>query len=67
MSNLVNGIQSEMSRCRELVPLYEQIPNGAGVLGAHIIKQTISASEKAIADGDTIAMLKCYEVLRNTE
>lgn len=63
--NLIDGMQREMNRCRELLKLYEQIPTGT--FGAAVIKQGISKAEKAIADDSIVEMLKSYEALKGFE
>jgi len=65
MPNLMEGLQKEMNRCRELVKLYEEIPTGG--FGATMIKQDISNAEKAIAGGDIVEMLKIFKVLQECE
>lgn len=45
--NLIEGIQEEVNRCKELLEAYKQIPTG--IFGAAMIKQEILNAEKAIA------------------
>ena len=63
--NLIEGLQSEMNRCRELVELYDEIP--AGAFGSTMIKAEIKKAESAIASGDTVKMLSCYKSLQECE
>ena len=65
MGNLIEGIQSQMNRCREVLKIYEQVPQGG--FGTMMIKQSIAAAEKSIASGDVIEMLKCYKALEGIE
>lgn len=60
--NLIEGLQKEMERCRELVKIYEQIPTGS--FGAAMIRQDIEHAEKAIADNNMFDMLACYKKLK---
>jgi len=60
--NLIEGLQEEMSRCHELLKLYEEIPTGA--FGAMMIKKEILDAEKAIANGDTIEMMRSCKSLK---
>jgi hypothetical protein len=60
--NLIEGLQEEMSRCREFLLEYEAIPQG--IFGATIIKQEIKKAEQTIATGDTIGMMMSYESLK---
>jgi len=64
---LISGLFSEMNRVRDLKKLYEQLPDGAGCFGAIILSEMIGDAEKAISEGDTIAMLLCYDNLRLAE
>lgn len=61
--NLIEGLLSEMNRVRELIPLYD-LPNGAGAFAIAQMKESIVKAEAAIADGDVIAELQCYEELK---
>lgn len=63
--NLIEGLQYEMNRCRELLKMYESIPQG--VFGATVIKQSIKEAEEAINNGDTVQMMACYEQLKSHE
>ena len=65
MENLIEGLQSQMNRCREVLKIYEEIPQG--VFGATMIKQAIAAAEIAIAGDDVTEMLKCYKGLEGIE
>ena len=60
--NLIEGLQEEMNRCRELVKEYDAIPQG--VFGATMIRQEIKIAENAIALEDTIAMIKALKDLQ---
>ena len=42
--NLIEGLQEEMSRCKEVLREYEAIPQG--VFGATMIKLEIKKAEK---------------------
>jgi hypothetical protein len=62
MANIIEGIQQEVVRCRELLKQYEAIPQGA--FGAIMIKQTIAEAESAVAHGDTVEMIRKYQELK---
>ncbi len=66
MPNLIEGLHDEMNRCRELIKQYEAI-GPAGAFGKAVIQQTIKRAETAIAQGDTIEMLRVYDALKNHE
>lgn len=66
MANLIEGLQEELNRNRELLKEYEKIgPNGA--FGAHFIREGIKAAEAAIGQGDTINMMQCLENLKENK
>ena len=60
--NLIEGLLSEMNRCRKLIVIYNTIPTGA--FGAAMIKEDIVAAEEAMVSGDTVQMLRCYKSLK---
>jgi hypothetical protein len=62
----MEGIIKELNRNRELLKEYEDI-GVAGAFGATMIKMSIKNAEKAMGEGDTIEMLKCYEELKNNK
>ena len=63
--NLIDGLNTELKRAKELLELYESIPTGG--FGAAIIKQTIQDAECCIQLGDTVGMLDAYQRLQNLE
>ena len=63
--NLIEGLNSELTRARELLKLYEEIPTGG--FGAMMIRQAIYDAEKSIAHGDTVGMLEAYKALEALE
>ena len=66
MMNLIEGLQSEMNRCRELRKQYEAI-GLPGNFGKAMINAAIKVAEDSIAVGDTIAMLQAYKQLEGME
>lgn len=68
MENLIEGLQRQMNRVREIIKEYEHPAlNGAGTLAATLMKLDIDKAEKAIATGDTIQMMVCYTTLESYE
>jgi hypothetical protein len=66
--NLMDGLLSEMNRVRDIIKVYEdQSINGAGSLAAAMMKSEIQQAEKAISEGDTIAMVLIYDILKENE
>jgi hypothetical protein len=64
--NLIEGIQAQCNRVRELVPIYEAI-GAPGAFGAAMLKADIAEGEAAIASGDVIRMLAAYKALEGCE
>jgi hypothetical protein len=63
--NIIEGIQQEVVRCRELLKEYESIPQGA--FGAIMLKKTIAEAESAVAHGDTVEMIRQYQALKECQ
>jgi len=61
--NLVEGIQGEMNRVRELRKQYVAI-GSPGAFGCAGIDAEIRQGEKAIASGDVVEMIKAYNSLQ---
>lgn len=66
MENLIEGIQREQRRCRELLVGYKEI-GPAGAFGAKMIQIDLDRSEEAIACGDTIEMMRAYKALQGVD
>lgn len=62
MANLIEGIQAQQARCRELLEQYKAI-GPAGAFGHAMISADIAAADRAIASGDVIAMLAAFKRL----
>ncbi len=67
MENLIEGLQREANRVRDLIKVYESIPNNAGALAAIMMGHSISNAEREIAKGDTIGMMLAYSDLETYE
>ena len=63
--NLIEGLQEELERNKELLKLYEEIPQGK--FGATMIKLSIKNAENAIANNDTLEMIRCHKDLQENE
>jgi len=64
MANIIDGIQEELRRNRELLELYKSIPTG--VFGASIIQRRIDEGEASIASGDIVRMVRAYKELESS-
>lgn len=60
------ALPREMARVRdEVLPHYlDPILMGAGRFAAHMMRADLDAAEKAMMEGDVVAMLRCYESLK---
>jgi len=63
--NLIEEIQEELTRNRELLKIYESIPTGG--FGAAVIRTFIRDAEIALADRDTVSIIHAYHNLQTTE
>ena len=64
--NLVEGLNKELDRCRELVELYKAI-GPAGTLGRMSIEASIKEGKEAMESGDTVRMVRAYARLEEHE
>lgn len=62
MSTLAEALPAEQERVRELLPIYESVPNGIFVVT--MMRDALSRAEKAAASGDVIGMIRSYEELK---
>jgi len=63
--NLAEALPKEQERVRELLPIYDAIPTGG--FAATMMRQSLSKSEKAVASGDTVEMIRAYEELKGCD
>ena len=63
--NLMDGLQIELERAKELLETYQSIPTGG--FGAMVIQKAIDNAETCIHEGDTIGMIKTYGELKLLE
>lgn len=65
-TNLIEGIQQECNRCRDLLKQYEhpEIAPTAGFAVA-MIQQDIKEGEDSIASGDVGRMIKAFAALKD--
>ena len=64
--NLVEGIQAELKRCRELREMYDDI-GPAGAFGKMVIDQSLDEAEAALASGDAVRMIRAYADLQQRQ
>jgi hypothetical protein len=62
--SLGEALPREMARVRdEVMPAYQQI-GGVGIFALTMMRQSLDAATKAMAEGDTIAMIQAYQDLK---
>lgn len=64
--NIIEGIQDECNRCRELITQYAQI-GPTGTFGRMMIEQAIKEGEAAIASGDVVRCISAFNNLQGCE
>lgn len=59
-----DALPAEMTRVRALVGLYRgPLLGGAGELAARMMEADLDAAQRALAEGDVVAMLRAYHAL----
>lgn len=64
MANLMEGLLNEIDRNVKLEETYRGLEEGAGVFGATMIRIDINRAKKAIAEGDTVEMIRTFDSLK---
>jgi hypothetical protein len=62
IETLGDALPREMTRVREIIPLYDGVP--MGFLAATMMRQSLDRAQKALAEGDVVEMIRCYEDLK---
>ena len=65
--NLIEGLHEEMDRVREIIKIYDEVPNNAGAFASGMMKHSIKNAEQLMAIGNTIGMMKAYKDLKEYE
>ena len=64
---LGDALPREIARVRDhVLPHYLEI-GPAGFFGATMIRADLDAAVKALAEGDVVAMVRCYQTLKEIE
>ncbi len=66
MSSLGEEYPKEQSRCRELLSVYKEI-GPAGAFGHMMISQVLQRADAAVISGDLVAMIRCFEEMKECE
>lgn len=63
--SLAEALPKEQERVREIVAIYDTVPNGH--FAAAMMRHSLSEAERAAASGDAVAMMAAYEDLKGYE
>ena len=66
-ADIVQSLLYEIVRVKELIKYYEEIPNGAGQLGASILTELVSEAYNSLVNYDTELMNKYYDLLQHCD
>jgi len=64
---LLEGLQEEMNRVREIIKIYDKLPNNAGDFVSGMMKQSVKKAESLIVIGDIIEIAEAYKELKEYE
>ena len=63
--NLAEALPIEQARVRALIKIYKEHCGNSGVFAVALMQNALNATERAIAAGDTVKMLACYQELQS--
>jgi hypothetical protein len=66
-TDLIQLLLYEIIRVKDLIKYYEDIPNGAGQLGASILNELVSEAYQSLVNYDVELMRKYYDLLQNCD
>jgi hypothetical protein len=66
-TDLIQALLYEIIRVKELIRYYEDIPNGAGALGASILTELVAEAYNSLVNYDTELIRKYYDLLQNCD
>jgi hypothetical protein len=66
-ADIVQSLLYEIVRVKGLIKYYEEIPNGAGQLGASILIELVSEAYNSLVNYDTELMNKYYDLLQHCD
>ena len=62
VKNLTQGLLDEMDRVKKIKAEYDKLPTGK--FAAAFMAADLEAAKQAVGEGDAIAMIRCYEKLK---
>lgn len=66
MSSLGEQYPIQQARVREILGYYKEI-GPAGMFGAAMIEDLLQRADQAAISGDLVAMIRCYEEMKEVE
>lgn len=63
---LADALPQEIQRCQKLLQVYKSI-GPVGQFGYVMIQADINEAHKAMMEGDVVAMIRCYQKLKDAE
>lgn len=67
IDTLGEAFPREQQRCRELITIYRDLPDGVGTFGAIMIEQVLKEADAAAISGDVVRMLRAFEKMKGCE
>lgn len=64
MDTLGEALPREMARVRDIILIYLSYGIGGGTPAVIMMRASLDAAAKALAEGDVVAMIRCYEDLK---
>jgi hypothetical protein len=65
--NLIEALQLEIERVKEIVEVYDSLPNNAGLFASTMMKTSIKKAEMNIQFVDTVGMIQSLNDLKSYE
>lgn len=62
--NLMSGLLSEIDRVKEVLEVYESLPNNAGLFASITMKADIQRARQSIIEDDTVKMVYYCQALK---
>jgi hypothetical protein len=66
-TELIQNLLHEIIRVKELIIYYENLPNGAGQLGASILTELVTEAYSSLVNYDTELITKYYDLLKHCD
>lgn len=63
METLGDALPKELARVRRVLGYYKEI-GPAGAFGAAMIEAELQRADKAMIEGDTVEMIRCFKALK---